>query len=475
MIGRLRDVRAGVVGIVSEGSAMGSGRETDIRIREVRVDFESYAYRTPIKFGGNVVRDVVVLDVAMVVENRAGKTATGLGSMPLGNAWAFPPRVVSATDSLAAMQELAHRLADVTRECIETAHPVDLMVGLEPLYFDEAAKLSSERGLAEPLPMLASLVVASPFDAAAFDGFGKAAGIHAFRGLSSEFMGQDLSHYLNDEFRGRYLDRYVAEEPKTTTPLYHLVGALDPLTAGENAEPIGDGVPETLDEWIAADGLTHLKIKLNGDDLEWDVARVVAVESVAAEAQRRRGQESWVYSLDFNEQAQSVEYLIECLERIRERAPAAFERIAYIEQPTARDLKAHPENKMHQAAEIKPVVIDESLVDFESLLLAREQGYTGVALKACKGQSQSLLMAAAAQHYEMFLCVQDLTCPGRSFVHSAGLAAWIPPVTAIEGNSRQYCPGANAPWKERLPELFTVKEGMIRTAGLTAAGLGIEE
>ena len=50
---------------------------------------------------------------------------------------------------------------------------------------------------------------------------------------------------------------------------------------------------------------------------------------------------------------------------------------------------------MHAAAKLKPVVIDESLVDYESLLLSREQGYSGVALKSCKGQSQSLLLAAA--------------------------------------------------------------------------------
>ena len=47
-------------------------------------------------------------------------------------------------------------------------------------------------------------------------------------------------------------------------------------------------------------------------------------------------------------------------------------------------------------------------------------------------------MAAAAQKYQMFLCVQDLTCPGASFIHSAGLAAHVPGVAAIEGNSRQY-------------------------------------
>ena len=40
---------------------------------------------------------------------------------------------------------------------------------------------------------------------------------------------------------------------------------------------------------------------------------------------------------------------------------------------------------MHEAAKLKPVVIDESLIDYESLLLSRELGYSGVALKACKG------------------------------------------------------------------------------------------
>jgi hypothetical protein len=44
-------------------------------------------------------------------------------------------------------------------------------------------------------------------------------------------------------------------------------------------------------------------------------------------------------------------------------------------------------------------VIDESLTDLESLMLARDMGYTGVALKACKGQNQAMLTAAAARNY----------------------------------------------------------------------------
>src|SRR5437879_653114 len=148
-------------------------------------------------------------------------------------------------------------------------------------------------------------------------------------------------------------------------PLYHLVGALDPLEADDVTKPIGDAVPETLAEWIPYNGLTHLKIKLNGDDLAWDVERVVRVERVAAEAQQKRGVSQWQYSLDFNERCPNVGYLLEFLRQVEERTPAGSARIAYIEQPTARDLKANRQNVMHEAAKFRPIVIDESLLDLE--------------------------------------------------------------------------------------------------------------
>lgn len=483
-------------------------RPTDIRILDIETNTEQYDYRAPIKFGGNVVRDVTILNVTIRVRNRAGDEAAGFGSMPIGNVWAWPPPPspparggalggVSPDESEAAMLQLADLLRDETATFDLTAHPLDLMAELEPAYFRLAQSLE-DRGdkplgsptespvdpqahrptrplahpLPEPMPALAVLVVASPFDAAVFDAFGKVNGINSYNGLSNEYVAYDLSHYLDGRFAGHYLEEYTSRQPKPRIPLYHLVGALDPLTRAEITEPLDDGLPESLDQWIAADGLTHLKIKLNGTDLAWDVERVLGVEAVTAPVQEKRGVVDWRYSLDFNEKAGSVEYLLNFLARVREASPAAYNRIAYIEQPTARDLRSQPAGKMHAAAEQKPVVIDESLVDYESLLLAREWGYSGVALKACKGQSQALLMAAAAQHFGMFLCVQDLTCPGASFLHSAGLAARIPPVTAIEGNARQYCPAANQGWAERFPLVFHVAEGTINTSGLTGPGLG---
>src|SRR5213596_692978 len=127
---------------------------------------------------------------------------------------------------------------------------------------------------------------------------------------------------------------------------------------------------------------------------------------------------------------------------------------------------------MHEAAKLRPVVIDESLTGLDRLMLAREMGYSGAALKACKGQSQALLMAAAAQKARMFLCVQDLTCPGASLIHSAGLAAHVPGVAAIEANARQYMPAANKPWEIRFPGIFRIKDGTMETGLLTGPGLG---
>jgi L-alanine-DL-glutamate epimerase-like enolase superfamily enzyme len=284
-------------------------------------------------------------------------------------------------------------------------------------------------------------------------------------------MNHDLGHYLGDAFRGETLDRYVSKAPKAKMPLYHLVGALDPLEEKDIVKRVNDGLPETLAEWIHADGLTHLKIKLNGDNLNWDVERVVGVDRVADEAQKKRGVKTWWYSLDFNEKCPNVQYLLDFLKEVKARRPEGFERIQYIEQPTARDLKANRHNVMHEASKIRPVVIDESLIDLESILTARDMGYTGVALKACKGQSQSLLMAAAAQKFGMFLCVQDLTCVGASLIHSAGLAAHVGGVAAIESNGRQYCPAANAPWAKSHPGIMRITDGAMATETLTGVGL----
>jgi len=457
------------------GPAVATAKPTDIHIAEVRHGYEDYVYRAPYKFGGRVVDRVTILNVRCRVETRGGRSAWGLGSMTLGNMWAFPSRTMSYDTTLGAMKGLAERIDRVTAQCKETGHPLDLALVLEPAYLRAAADVSRAQTLEEPIPKLCTLVVASPFDAALHDAFGKVHGRSVYATYGPDLLTHDLSRYLGPEFKGDRLDRYLLRRPPERIPLFHSVGGLDPLEAKDVEKAVGDGLPETLPEWIDYNGLVRIKIKLSGEDLRWDVERTLRIDRIAAEAQARRGVKDWKYCLDFNERCPNVGYVLDGLRRIREGTPDGFARILYVEQPTARDLAANRGNVMHEAARLRPVVIDESLTDLESLRLAREMGYNGVALKACKGQSQAMLMAAAAQKYDMFVCVQDLTCPGASLIHSVGISAHVPAVAGIEANARQYVPAANAPWEERFPGIFKVRDGHMRPAGILGPGLGISE
>jgi len=445
---------------------------TDVRLVQCDSRTEHFDYRTPIKFGGRALQDVTLLHVTVAVQTRDGRRAQGFGSMPLGNVWAWPSKQLDAAATLAAMRSLGERLVREAADCPVVGHPLELTHELAQRCASVAEAVCRAAHLDEPMPRLAQLVAASPLEAALHDAYGRALGQNAYNVLGPEFVNRDLSAYLTDAFAGEYLDRYTLREPKPSMPLYHLVGALDPLTRADVTSPVGDGLPETLGEWILADGLTHLKIKLAGDDLDWDVDRVVAIDRVATQTQAARGGNAWCYSADFNEKCENVDYVLAFLAKLDERAPQALARLQYIEQPTSRHLNNSPENRMHEAARIKPVVIDEALVDLESLELSRELGYSGVALKACKGHSEALLMGAAAQKYGMFLCVQDLTCPGGSFLHSASLAARIPTVAAIEGNARQYVPAANRQWEDRFPTMFRITDGTLGTHVLDGPGLG---
>ena len=450
--------------------AVVAARPNDIRILEVNHEFEDFQYRAPYQFGGRTVDRVTLLNVNCRVRTGGGREAWGFGSMTLGNAWAFP--AASQDAGLGAMRALAGKLRAATAACDETGHPLDLFRVLEPVYLRDAATLSREQALPVPIPKLCTLVVASAFDAAIHDAYGKAFGVSVYDTYGRSFMRHDLSADLGPSFKGEYLDQYVPSAPRAVTPLFHSIGASDPLEAADVRTRLDDGLPNTFEEWIARDGLVRFKIKLNGGDLAADFERVVRIDRIVNRVLAGRGVADWKYLLDFNEGCPNVGYLLEFLRRIRETTPTGFDRVLYIEQPTARDLKKDRANVMHEAARLRPIVIDESLTDLEALLLAREMGYTGVALKACKGQSHAMLMAAAAQKFGMFLCVQDLTCPGASLIHSAGIAARVPGNAGIEANARQFVPSANRAWEARFPGLFTIRDGMMATGQLTGPGLG---
>ena len=452
------------------GLIVASG-QTGVTVGKVALDFEEYMYRTPYRFGGREVDRATILNVRCTVSSASGKSATGFGSIPLGNIWSFPSKTLSYDATLGAMKSLARRIAGIVSDYDGKGHPIELNATMEPRFLAAASTVGAELRLSEPIPKLCTLVTASPFDAALHDGYGKLHRLSCYRTYGQDMLGPDLGVLLGRDFAGERLDRYIRKDPVPRVAMFHSIGAGDPITGQDVQRLLNDGLPQTLPDWIAFNDLRRFKIKLDGRNLDGDLARVIRIDRVVTETLQRRRVSEWFYCLDFNENCPNVEFLLEFLRRLKEATPGGFDKVLYIEQPTERDLKAHRSNTMHKAAKLRPIVIDESLTDLESLLLARELGYTGVALKACKGQSQAMLMAAAGQKYGMFLCVQDLTCPGAALVQSAGIAAHVPGTSGIEANARQYIPQASRGWEKRYPGIFSVRDGFLHTDSLTGPGL----
>jgi len=453
--------------------------DSDIRVHQVETFFQDIVGRLQLLFGrkmqetGQAPRHFsTLLTVRARVENRAGRTATGWGSILLSANWAFPSDVVPQGTRSEAMREVARRYARSFPESDEFSHPLIISLDRKKDLIAIGKEVSQKMDLAEPLPVLASLNAGSPIDCALHDAFGKAAGVHTYDGYGKEFCSFDLSRWLGAAYRGRYPDEFLAPVYAPKVPIFHLVGGGDKLTRGEldESDP-QDGLPVSLDEWIERDGVYCFKVKLKGTDLDWDVSRVAAVSKVVEQELAKQGREEYFLSVDSNEMCPDPEYVVDMLEQVRAKAPRAYKALLYVEQPTERDLTAHNFD-LREVARRKPVLADEGIAGFEDIDVARELGWSGIALKTCKGFSSALVSVAKARNEGLLYSVQDLTNPGLSLLHSVGFAARIQPLKGVEANARQFIPFASERERPVHPRLFQPEGGEVSTESLTGPGLG---
>ncbi|MCX5675970.1 MAG: mandelate racemase/muconate lactonizing enzyme family protein [Planctomycetota bacterium] len=449
--------------------------QSDIRVVQVETFKVPTVCRTPLKFGAVVVDALPIGYARATVENRAGRRATGWGAMFIMDLWAWPGQPGSHEPRARAMCDLFDAYAGLIVGQKRFAHPIEIFMETEAELRGLAASLSREAA-GQEMPYLAALVAASPIDHAVHDAFGNANGIDSYRGYGPEHMSFDLSRYLGDGFRGVYPSQFLRQDYAPLVPVFHLVGGLDVLREKDApADAPQDGIPNSLEKWVERDGVFCLKVKLRGRDLDWDIARTLEVSRIYHEVRRRArpdlpGQP--FLTADTNEQCPTPTYIVEYLEKIRERAPGVYHEILYIEQPTERDLGAHRFN-MRPVADLKPVLIDESLTSPEDFRLAMELAWTGIALKSCKCLSSDLLLMPMAELAGVPYAVQDLTNPSISLIESVGLAARTHTIKGVEANSRQFFPAANEPAARVHPGLYEIRDGYARTASMTGTGLGM--
>jgi L-alanine-DL-glutamate epimerase-like enolase superfamily enzyme len=220
-----------------------------------------------------------------------------------------------------------------------------------------------------------------------------------------------------------------------------------------------------LPDWINRDGLTCLKVKLRGNDPEWDYERLVKVGEIAID----RGV-PWLTS-DFNCTVTEPAYVNEILDRLIGEHPRIYQMILYVEQPFPYDLEAN-QIDVHSVSARKPLFMDESAHDWRLVRLGRRLGWTGVALKTCKTQTGALLSLCWAKAHGMTLMVQDLTNPMLAQIPHVRLAAHAGTIMGVETNSMQFYPAASEAEEKVHPGLYKRHDGKVDLSTINGPGFG---
>jgi L-alanine-DL-glutamate epimerase-like enolase superfamily enzyme len=322
------------------------------------------------------------------------------------------------------------------------------------------------------MPWLAALVCCSPFDLAVHDAYGQLHGCPTYETYHAGFMNRDLGCYLRAapgsgvSFAGKYPADFLMANRAEKLVAWHLVGGLDlveesELTGGEPA----DGYPVLLGDWIRRDGLRCLKVKLRGNEAEWDYRRLVRVGKIGLS-----GGVDWL-SADFNCTVTEPEYVNGILDRLRDEEPRVYGMVLYVEQPFAYELERHRLD-VRSVSGRKPLFLDESAHDWRLVELGRELGWSGVALKTCKTQTGALLSGCWAKAHGMGLMVQDLTNPMLAQIPHVLLAAHTGTIMGVETNAMQFYPEASRAEAAVHPGLYQRREGKVELGSVRGAGFG---
>ncbi len=453
---------------------MKTNTSTKFKIKGCSIFFLPIKTRIPLKFGKETLTEVECIRVKLVLQDKTGKTAEGWGETLLSVNWVWPSDV-SWNERLNALKDFCRKIAKTLPDLDYAGHSFEMghffIQEQLPALLKRANTLRKSANQ-QAIPYLASLVCFSAFDIALHDAYGNLMNMPVYETYKPPFMRYDLSHYLvPDEkskisFKNKFPADFFALPPPNELISWHLVGEKDPLSENEltGNEP-QDGYPVLLSDWIKRDGLLCLKIKLRGNDYDWDYARIIKVGKIAIEEKVL-----WL-SLDFNCTVQDPAYVNGILDKLLKDEPRIYSMLLYIEQPFPYELEEY-QIDVHSVAARKPLFMDESAHDWRLIKLGRTLGWSGVALKTCKTQTGALLSMCWAKAHGMTLMVQDLTNPMIAQIPHCLLAAYSGTIMGVETDSMQFYPEASKPEAVYHPALYERRKGVIKLGTIQGSGFG---
>lgn len=413
-----------------------------VEVVAAEVDVLHHLLEYPLVLSSGVVTTLPEVTVRLTVSD-GRSTAEGFGAVNLSDAWAWPGDEPTSAAKQQEMIDYCRLIGDsILARTAGRAHPLELGTRVHDSVLADVE---------HPAPTLARTVCGSAFDAAIHDATGRLAGVSAFALYEQDVEIPSLDGHFEDGAVAAI--REVLRPPASRVPGWWLVAPGDDLdrTAGQ----------------VERTGMTRFKLKLSGADPAADARRVADIITAAS---------TWVaepvLSIDPNEGSASSRTVLEFLDALGSHVEDALSYLVYLEQPTSRTRLAVDD--WSEVSRRVPVLVDEALTSMDDLHTARERGWSGVAVKTCKGHSLALAAAAWAVRHQMSVSVQDLTNIGRSAIHSYLLAAHLPTINGVEINSPQYLPRSNDPWLPRLAGLFDPRDGFHRLDLTGLVGLGAQ-
>lgn len=389
-----------------------------------------------------------------------GSTAWGAAAELMAPKWFDKDLALSNEDNFDQLRSVL-RLA---REAYLSDRTATTAFGHFVRHHDAHARVAAARGFN---PLLASYGPAL-LDRAILDALCRSLGLSFDGAMRANVPGMGPAH---PAFAGLDVAAFLATlRPARSIHARHTVGLVDAITRADQAERVGDGLPETLQEVVAAYGHRWFKLKVGGK-VDADLARLEAIAAVLD-----RDAAPYRASLDGNEQYEDAAGVQALVDGIRGR-PALrrlWESIAFIEQPVARKLALKVD--LGAAGLGKPVIIDESDGTLDSFVEARSHGYAGVSSKTCKGFYKSVLNAARCAAWNRdegapryFMSAEDLTTQAGLSVQQDLALVNLLGITHVERNGHHYVDGMAAlPAEEQQaflqahPDLYERSHGAVR-------------
>jgi L-alanine-DL-glutamate epimerase-like enolase superfamily enzyme len=413
--------------------------------------------RLPFRFGVVTLTEAPQAFVRVRVRLEDGREGWGAGAELLAPKWFDKNLALSNEDNFAQLR-LALRLA---RDAY-----LDGSSRTAFGHFAAHYRETIEAGARHDLNPLVACFGPAQLDRAVLDAFCRLGKMSFYEAVQGNLVGIAPAE-LAPELAGFDIDAFLARlQPAARIAARHTVGLVDAIVG--HPRQVNDGLPESVEEAIAAYGHTWFKLKVGGK-LEDDVARlreIAAVLDASGVAYRA--------SLDGNEQYDDLDALVALWRRMQAEPKLArlVGSIAFIEQPINR--KHALERDVSAVSRITPVIIDESDADLDAFPRARSLGYSGVSSKLCKGLYKSILNAArcalwstAEQRY--FMTAEDLTTQAGLAVQQDLALVNLLGMTHVERNGHHYVngmAGASAAEQSRFlaahPDLYERAHGAVR-------------